>query len=594
MTRWPTPAASAASAQPSAQAPTVRVPALKLDDLVDVVGELLVARSRVASRAPELDDLHELAAGAVGEWRHAARAIRAALAQAGVAAPPALARHDEHLGRLARTLGRTAAAAGDDVRALAQAADDLADRVRRVRLRPLRDATESLPRLARDVAAAEGKSVDLVLSGGEVEADRAVVLALREALGHLVRNAVDHGIESPEARARAGKPARGSLAVRAALQGERLVVRVSDDGAGLDPDAIRAAAARAGLPVPDDEDALLDLVFTGGLSTRDQATAVSGRGVGLDAVRRALQEVRGTVRVESERGRGATFTLEAPLTLATIHAVLVGIGPHRFAVSATAVERVRRVTPDAVRWTEGRALLADEEPPVVLASLAQLLGPPLAGRPLDRAMPALVLRAGARRLAVLVDELAGELQLVVRPIDRGRQALPHLAGAAVLGDGSVALVLTPDAVVASGLGVQGPAAAPMPAAPAGARPPRRPARILVVDDSITTRTLEQGALEAAGFVVRTAVDGLDAWRMLQEETFDAVVTDVEMPRLDGLALCRRIRASADLSALPVVLLTALERPEHRAQGLEAGADVHLGKAGFDHGALVEALGRLVG
>ena len=570
----------------------VRVQSEKLDALLAATGQLLITGGRIASRPAELHALHDAAAHSATEWSRTARRLRLALERSG--APSALVQTVSGMGEglrgLVRDAGRLAAAATDDARALAQASDEIGDRVRRLRMRPFADACEALPRAARDLATAAGKELEIEVLGGDVEVDRAVLDGLREALLQLVRNATDHGIEPPAERERAGKPRRGRVTVAAALRGDRLTVTVSDDGAGLDVPAVRAQLERRGLPVPGDERELGRTLFEGGTSTREEATAISGRGVGLDIVRAAVERIRGSVELTWTRGRGTTFTLECPPTLATIRALLAAVGPQIVAVPTTHVERLFRVRPEDIRHAEGRDVIATPEAPVPVIALARLL-PPLVERPASGPLTVILLRAGARRLAVAVDELVAEQEVVLRPVGRGRQALPHVSGAAILGTGRVALVLDPATIVGAGLGLgagSGPAVAE--AQPAG----RARRRVLVVDDSITTRTLEQSILEAAGYDVRTAVDGADGWKVLQEHGCDLVVADIEMPRMDGFGLCEAIRGSQRFKALPVVLVTALETPEHRARGLEAGADAYIGKSSFDQQNLLDTITQLLG
>jgi two-component system chemotaxis sensor kinase CheA len=354
--------------------------------------------------------------------------------------------------------------------------------------------------------------------------------------------------------------------------------------------AIRAQLERRGLSVPGDERELARTLFEGGLSTRGEVTAISGRGVGLDIVRAAVERIRGSVAVVWTAGRGTTFTLECPPTLATIRALLVALGPQILAVPTTHVERLLRVRPEEIKHAEGRDVIATPEAPVPLVALARLL-PPLVERPVAGPLAVILLRAGARRLAVVVDELVAEQEVVLRPVGRGDHPLPNISGAAILGTGRVALVLNPATIIGAGLGLgAGPGLTGAETKPAG--PAKR--RILVVDDSITTRTLEQSILEAAGYEVRTAVDGADGWKVLQEHGCDLVVADIEMPRMDGFALCEAIRASKRFKEMPVVVVTALETPEQRARGLEVGADAYIGKSSFDQQNLLDTISQLLG
>jgi two-component system chemotaxis sensor kinase CheA len=453
------------------------------------------------------------------------------------------------------------------------------------------DAVALLPRVVRDLALAAGKEVRLEVVGAEVEADRGVLDTIREALLHLVRNAVDHGIEPPAARVARGKSPGGTVTVAAHLRGERLTITVADDGAGIDVEGVRRQLERRGRPVPSDEQQLVRTLFQGGISTRREATEISGRGVGLDAAREAIEAIRGRMDVAWTDGQGTTFTLECPPTLAMLRTIMVGVNGHPIAIPIESVERLDRIQRDEIRRADGRDLLRTDAGPIPVASLARLLG--WSPREAEDGAPLSIVRLSIgldRRIALLVDALLGEQEVMVRPLRHVRAETPLASGTALLGSGDVALVLRPDAVLAAGL--DAPSSSPSLVAPAAPSQERR--RILVVDDSITTRSLERSVLEAAGYDVATAADGADAWRRLEQESFDLVVSDVEMPRMDGVALCEAIRGSRRLASLPVILVSALESPEHQRRGLDAGADAYVTKSSFDQQALLDTIRQLLG
>jgi two-component system chemotaxis sensor kinase CheA len=416
-----------------------------------------------------------------------------------------------------------------------------------------------------------------------------VLDVLRDALLHLVRNAVDHGIESPAQRAKDGKNSMGTVTVTASLRGGRLVVTVNDDGAGIDLATVRATMANRGLSVPATDAEVLRALFVGGFSTRTGVTEISGRGVGLDAVEAAVHRVSGTVHVTSEWGRGTTFTLECPLTLATIRALLVSASTQIFAIPTTHVVQLKRARPDDIKRAEGRDVLLTDDGPIPIVPLARLLGPPFIEKPASEGISLVVVQSGDGDLAIVVDQLLDEDEIVVHPIDRVGDSMPLLGGATVLGTGEVAFILNVIEAIPVALGLTG-----------GQRLTADPTatdsrkRILVVDDSITTRTLEQSTVEAAGYDVSTAVDGADAWRLLREQNFDLIVSDVEMPRMDGVTLCETVRASARHRQIPVILVTALENPAQRMRGLEAGANAYIGKSSFDQVTLVDTIRQLIG
>lgn len=568
----------------------LRVPALKLDLLLSAGSELILGQGRLALRGAELERLRESALQLFATWRRTGRRIRIELdrAQATTAADD-LARIDAGLRQLVRELSELAARAGEDTRELGKAASELQRRVRELRMRPFAEACEALPRAVRDLAAAAGKEVELRISGGEVEADRAVLDGLRDALMQLVRNAVDHGIEAPGARRSAGKPARGSVHVSAGLRGDRIVVAVSDDGSGLDAKAIREALRMRGQAVPESDRGLAQALLEAGLTTRERAGTVSGRGVGLDIVRESVRRIRGTLDVSWEPGLGTRFVIECPPSLVSIRAVLVTAGSQTLAIPTTHVERLLRVRAADIQLVEGRQVVTADTGPLPLISLASLLGWPVAEA--RAPLPVVLMRTGSRRIAAAVDDLSGESEVMLRPIRITGRGGTLLAGGALLATGQVALVTDPDAIVSTAL--SGATHPPVALAEEQAAVSARH-RILVVDDSITTRTLEQSILEAAGYEVLTAADGSDAWRALQEKGCDLVVADIEMPRMDGFELCQAIRGSKRYARLPVVLVTAMESAEHRARGLEVGADAYIGKSSFDQEHLLETIRQLIG
>jgi two-component system chemotaxis sensor kinase CheA len=569
----------------------IRVGQDRVDSLVAIANRLLILAGRIEAQPAEIEELHDVSVRASAAWKRVRRPLAAALAAQGNAGARDLEAIDDAMGLLRKTSSHMLGESLQSARALGRLASEVSQGVRELRMRPFADALADVPRVVRDIATATGKQVALQTSGETVQADRAVLKQLHDALIHLVRNAVDHGIESPEARSASGKPVQGTIRVGASLIGDRIAVVVHDDGAGLDIATMRRRLAERGEVVPADDRAVARRLFLGGMSTRETTTSISGRGVGLDAVHAVAERVRGSVEVDWTPGGGTTFTLEAPLTLATVRAVLSRVGATRIAIPAAFVERLLRSDPDTLRSVEGRRVVGTSGAPVPVASLAAILGPPIIDRPPDGVWSLVMLRVGDRRVAVRVDELLDELEVVVRPIRAyGRVAVPHVSGAAMLASGTVALVLNVMAVVTTALG--------LPAEMAAANTPRTAAarrrRVLVVDDSITTRTLESSVLEAAGYDVTTAVDGADGWRLLQERGADLVVSDVEMPRMDGLQLCESIRASARFRELPVILVTALETPEHRARGLEVGADAYLGKSSFEQESLLTTVRDLLG
>ncbi|WP_435011403.1 hybrid sensor histidine kinase/response regulator [Tundrisphaera lichenicola] len=590
-----TPAPSpAAPSESSAGSAIVRVPAEKLDALLTHSGELLVARRRVGSRGDDLEVIRDFLGRWRADWRNVEKPLAALLGRADDSdrailprrVASTLRRTGEHLGRLERDLERLASAMGGDRSQLDRASGLLEEEVRRARMLPFAEACQGLDRTVRDVARAVGKQVELVIEGGGVEIDRSILEGLKDPLRHLVHNAVDHGIEPPERRVEVGKPPQARITVSAALRGAQVEVVVADDGAGLNLDRLREQARQRGLDEPTDARDLERLIFLPGFSTAGRITNISGRGVGLDVVKDRLEQLHGTIELASKPGRGLRLTMALPLTLTTLRALMASAGGQVFAFATTNVQKLIRVGPSDFRVVEGfRVLSSGGGPLLPVASLAEALGLP--GREPSGKSPGLIVAAGERRMAFLVDDLLAEQEITVKTLGARVRHARFFSGATIQPSGRIALVINAAGLIRAALGkAQGP---PM-GRDRGAAPPRK--RLLVVDDSATTRTREKDRLESAGFEVTTAVDGEAGWRTLQEWAPDLLISDVEMPRMDGFALTRAVRASARFAHLPVILYTSRSSEADRARGVEAGADAYLLKGSPDR-ALIEAVSRLL-
>ncbi|NBD09987.1 hybrid sensor histidine kinase/response regulator [Corallococcus silvisoli] len=555
----------AVPAQASGEALPVRVSGQKLDALLSRSGELRVAMLRLEGHAESLEQLRDDAASLRGTVR-------------GTSSETTLRRVEMELARVARVLAQ-------DRRALFQSSTGLDDEVRRARMLPFEEGCTGLERAARDVAHGLGRRARMEVHGGGLELDRSLLQSLREPLLHLVRNAVAHGLEAPEERVRHGKSEEGRVVLSARLRGSRVEVAVEDDGRGLDLEALRERARARGLEAPEDDEEAARLVFMPGLSTAAKVTAVSGRGVGLDVVRAQVEALRGSVEVAFKAGQGTRFTLDVPLTLSTLRVLLVTAGGQILALASEGVDRLLRLSPSDVREVEGRMSWVTPDALVPLASLAGVLDLP-AGAPKARPS-AVVLSAGTAQAALVVDEVIAEQEVLVRSLGGRVKRARHVAAVAVLPDGRMALLLNPASLVRA----------------AGGRPsahffptPREKAvrkRVVLADDSPTTRMLEQSILEGAGFDVTACADGAEAWERLQAGGADALVLDVEMPRMDGFQVTEAVRASPRFGRVPVVLVTSREKPEDKARGLQAGASAYIVKSAFDPTSLLETLRRLL-
>lgn len=564
---------------------TIRVDSGKLDALLSMAGEANVTTSRVERGFGALDTLAELWEEWCKESASPARGPQSARRQA---------QRLERFGALLDDLRKTT---GAEVARLSFVVGELEEAIRNIRLMPLSTVFNQFPRMVHDLARSQGKQVQLSFEGAETTADKRIIEEIKDPLMHLLRNGCDHGLETPEERTAAGKPAGCRLVLRAYRTAANVVVEVSDDGRGLDLAAIARTAERRGLATAEelaalDPARLSQFIFRAGFSTAPVVTDVSGRGVGLDVVRENLERLKGSIEVESVPGHGCTFRLRLPITLATTHVLLVAAGGRRYAVPVEHVGTSVLLAPTALFPVERRQTMLLEDQPVPVVALSDLLELPVpdaraAAEP-DRRLPCLVLQAANRRLGVLVDELLDEQEIVLQPLGQPLKRVRNVAGATILGTGEVCMVLNAVDLLRSA--ERGPRRVEV-ARPAVVVERRR--SLLLAEDSITTRTQLKRILEAAGYDVTVAVDGADAWQQLSSREFDGLVSDVEMPNLDGFALTARLRAEARYAQLPVILVTSLSSDEHRRRGIEVGASAYVTKGGFDQRLLLDTLRRLV-
>jgi two-component system sensor histidine kinase and response regulator WspE len=467
----------------------------------------------------------------------------------------------------------------------------------RSRMRPFSDGIHGLPRMVRDMARSLGKQARLIVEGEKTEVDRDVLEKLEAPLSHLLRNAVDHGLESPEERTAAGKSATGTIRVEALHRAGMLSVTLADDGRGVDLEKLRSKIVARGLNSADlvrrmTEGELLEFLFLPGFSTAPQVTEYSGRGVGLDVVQSTVRRVGGSVRVTTSPGRGTTFHMQLPITLSVIRAVIATVAGEPYAFPHTRIDRILRVPRSEVRSLEHRQFVTVDGQNVGLVLASQMLDLSAAAPPGD-ALPVVLLSDPTGWYGLVVDAFVGEQDLVVRPLDPRLGKVPNVSAAAVLDDGEPVLIVDVEDMVRSMDQFIQTGSLKRCEAPEF-RAAHRTKRVLVVDDSITVREVERQLLLHQGYEVSVAVDGMDGWNQVRARTFDLVVTDVDMPRMTGLQLVQAVRADAALKDLPVIIVSYKEREEDRVRGLEVGANAYLTKSSFHDNRFVEAIAGLIG
>ncbi|HCW0172127.1 TPA: response regulator [Pseudomonas aeruginosa] len=466
------------------------------------------------------------------------------------------------------------------------------------RMRPFADVLSGQARMVRDLGRSLGKQVRLLVEGESTQVDRDVLEKLEAPLTHLLRNAVDHGIEAPETRLAAGKPAEGRITIRARHHAGMLVLELSDDGGGIDLQRLRETVlnrqfATAETAAQLSEEELLAFLFLPGFSMREQVTEVSGRGVGLDAVQHMVRQLRGGVRMEQRQGQGTLFHVEVPLTLSVVRSLVVEIGEEAYAFPLAHIERMCELEAEEIVQLEGRQHFWYEGRHVGLVSAAQLLQRPESSRT-EGAIPVVVVRDRDAVYGVAVERFVGERTLVVMPLDPRLGKVRDVSAGALLDDGSPVLILDVEDLLHSvGKLLSSGRLERIDRSRRQAGGAQRK-RILVVDDSLTVRELERKLLLGRGYDVAVAVDGMDGWNALRSEHFDLLITDIDMPRMDGIELVTLVRRDSRLQSLPVMVVSYKDREEDRRRGLDAGADYYLAKASFHDEALLDAVVVLIG
>ncbi|MBP0020230.1 MAG: hybrid sensor histidine kinase/response regulator, partial [Cyanobacteria bacterium SBLK] len=570
---------------------TIRVATRHLDDLVTQTGELSVTRIRIACIADEIEELRSL----WEEWQKYASLSPQHDSSPGRESP----QHNsiQNLtGRIETLFDRLSSSSREHSSRLDLIANNLEDRVRTLRLLPFANLFNLFPRMVRDLARSQGKAIELIVEGEETHADKRILEEMKDPLIHLLRNAIDHGIETPAEREKAGKPATAILRLVSSQTANQITIKITDDGRGLDAEKIRRIAIAKGLYREEEltgwtRSQLYNLIFLPGFSTRTSITKVSGRGVGLDVVRTNIEQLKGSIEVESSPGRGTTFCVRLGTTLATASVLLVKVSNIVHAIPLEAVKTTFFVAPQDIFTLEGRETIALEGQAVSVAHLSALLelsgGTSSLNNPLG--MPCILLEMGEERLGLLVNELLDTQEVVLKPQSQLLKRVRNVTGATILGSGDVCTILNPADLLRS---VQQGRLANATPSVAIAKSDRKPA-ILLAEDSITIRTQEKRILEEAGYDVTTAVDGLDGFNKLRIGHFDAVISDVQMPNLDGLQFAARIRQNPEYNELPIILLTSLASDEDKQRGVEAGANAYITKGAFDRDVLLETLKRLV-
>ena len=481
---------------------------------------------------------------------------------------------------------------GQAQRAVGVMVDTMVQDMKEVLMLPFSSFLEAVPKLVRDLSRDQGKEVRLVTEGSEVEIDRRVLEEMRDPLIHVLRNSVDHGIEKPQVRIAQNKPGTGTIKVSIKqVNGNKVEIAVADDGAGVDVEEVKKAAVkRSFISVEQvqamDDEAAMSLIYESEISTSPIVTDISGRGLGLAIVREKVDKLGGKIFTRSQPGQGAEFRIIIPITLAIFRGLLLRVEEQWFIIPTVNVEQVARIRSNEVRTVENRETISLNGRTLSFARLADVLELPHTEKNNDSTsfIKVLILSAEGKQLAFGVDEVINEEEVLLKPLGHQLSRVRNIYGAAVLGSGKVVAVLNVADLIKSAAVASSRQARIEPSASAGEK-----INILVAEDSITSRMLLKNILESAGYVIKTVTDGLEALTELKQGNYDLLVSDVDMPRMNGFVLTSNIRAEKKLADLPVVLVTALQSREDRERGIDAGANAYIIKSSFDQSNLLDVV-----
>jgi two-component system chemotaxis sensor kinase CheA len=573
---------------------TIRIRTHQVDELLNVISEVVIAQIKTEQRTHDIRGIQVHANDAWQAWVR----VKSALASMGSlelveAMSDDINSLDAMLSESRREVSTFIKQYADDSSRTSVVVADLQELGMGLRMLPANTIFQAFPRAVRDLAKQFHKDIELTIEGGATELDKKVLEEINDPLVHIMRNAVDHGIEDPATRIAAGKPATGTITLAARQEGDRIVIEISDDGAGIDPDIIRESAVRKGYITEAEAKSISDreaqyMIFEAGFSTAAIITEISGRGVGMDVVREfVVEKLKGSLDLSSKPGQGTTFRLTIPLTLAIIRALLLRVGEQVYALPTGSIDETLRVDPAEIIKVEGREVIRRQRRTIPLVRLSDILGVP--ADPPGMKVPIATIGYSGHRMGFMVDAFVGEQQIVIKTLGTHLVKVDNVAGVTILGAGEVVPILNVPDLMNNARTRSGQRVGRV------ERVERQGARkILICEDSFTTRELERSIFEAAGYDVETANDGAQGLKKLKEGLqVDAVVTDVQMPNMTGFELTRAIKSDPALEATPVIIVTSLERDEEKAEGVEAGADAYITKSVFNQDTLLDTVERLI-
>jgi len=580
---------------------TVRIKTSQVDRLLNLVSEVVISQIKDEQRVRDLRNAASVTTEVQQLWSRLKSLLAMLPAEEQGMFTADMQLLDETIAEQRDVISALAKTYADDTSRTSAVVSDLQEQAMELRMLPVSTVFNTFPRAMRDLARQFKKDVELVIEGGDTELDKKVLEEINDPLVHIMRNAVDHGIEPAAERVALGKPPKGTIRLSARQEGDHIIIEVADDGAGIDPERVKAAAVRKGYLSESEARSMSDrearyLIFEKGFSTAAIITEISGRGVGMDVVREfVVERLKGALDVDSELGKGSTFRLTIPLTLAIIRALLLRVSGQTFALPTSSVEETARVEPSEIIKVEGHEVIRRQRRTVPLVHLRDILGLDAVVEEGDGGnggkIPIATLSFSGHRLGLIVDAFVGEQQIVIKTLGTHLKRVDNVAGVTILGAGEVVPILNVPDLMTNGRQITGVRARRSAVVKEKAE---GPGRILICEDSFTTRELERSIFEAAGYEVETAADGaMGLARLREAPDLDAIVTDVQMPNMNGFELTKAIKSDDMLQHIPVIIVTSLERDEEKAEGIKAGADAYITKSVFNQDTLLDTVERLI-
>ncbi len=580
---------------------TVKVSTEKLDNMMNQVGELLISKMRFEQR---MDDTNSLTGLCEGLIKDISRFKREELRLKGIKKIKPYTTQDKRDVEMVDNISADLLRLNDELIKftsdfyenqidLGIVTGGLEESVKNIRMLPLSTIFETMPKMARDLSRKLSKKIDLKMEGETIELDKRILEGLKDPMVHLITNCIDHGIEQPDERKNAGKNEDGTITITAAPVGGYIEIAVEDDGRGISIDKIKERALKNGLVTEDtlaglSNEQLINFVFEPGFSTSEIITDISGRGVGMDIVKKNIGDLNGLISIQSEYGKGSKITIRVPLTLVTVRVILVESSGEVCALPETAIDRILSVKEEEILTIGESEVFRESGDILPIGRLSHILGfSKKEDEDAGKEYSAIIIEGGEKKAAFIIDNIIGEETIILKNLTFPLTKLRNVSGAALLGDGRIAIVLNPADIIDSMKAVK-----PLPIKKVKEKEIEKKS-VLVVDDSITTRTLEKNILESSGYDVTLAVDGLDAYNKLQKKGFDIIVLDVQMPNMDGFAFTEKARNTQEFSNIPIILVTSLESDADKRRGIEVGADAYIVKRTFDQSNLIETIRRLI-